>query len=186
MSNKKSGSSFDVERARELSRKLSPGPAPSLPKAEKPAPGYIRFSSGTLGKAAAPAKSAPEPEQQLTPAEQFGPALWNRMLDQCLSAAGAELAFVVDEDGLVVAWRGGPDASFSEGIGARLVIAFEQAVQMADVGSTSQSIAIEFGDRWLTGIRIHRGDNPILTVGVLAPAVVTREVRRAMEKVLQH
>ncbi len=185
MSSKKSGSSFDVERARELSRRLSPGPAPSLPKTEKPAAGYIRFSSAALGKASALAKAAPD-SGQLTPVEQFGPALWNRMLDQCLKATGAELAFVVDEDGLVVAWRGGPDASFSEGIGARLVIAFEQAVQMADVGSTSQSIAIEFGDRWLTGIRIHRGDHHILTVGILAPAVVTRDMRRVMEKVLQH
>lgn len=179
MSNKKSGSSFDLERARELSKKLSPAPVPS--PAEKPATpgGYVRFSPTSAVKAApAPEKPAPQ--------EQFGPALWNRMLDQCLKSAAAELAFVVDEDGLVVAWRGAADSSISEGIGARLVIAFEQAAQMTDVGSTSQSIAIEFGDRWLTGIRIRRKDNHVFTVGVLSPSVVTREVRRAMEKLIQH
>lgn len=182
MSNKKSGSSFDLSRARELSEKLAPNRSAAPPKAVPKEGGYIRFSAGSFQSFQ---KNASEPAPP-TPREQFGPGLWNRMLDQCLAAAGAELAFVVDEDGLVVASRGVSDPSVSEGIGARLVVAFEQAAQMAEVGATSQSIAIEFGERWLTGIRMRRGEAHVFTVGVLGPVVVTRETRRAMERILAY
>lgn len=176
MSNKPSGSSSDLERARRASRRLA-GLDPS--SGDRDSAGYVRFTAERF--ALAPREAAPR-----EPPPLFGPALWNSMLDECLSASGegAEVAFVTDDNGLVVAVRGEMDPTLIQGIGARLVIAFEQASQMAEMGSASRSLAIEFGERWLTGIRIRRGEGQVFTVGVLGKSVVTRETRRAMERML--
>lgn len=175
MSNRQSGSSSDdLERARRASRRLA---GQSQAGADKDGEGYVRFSAEAF--VAAPKEVARRPE-----APQFGPALWNSMLDECLAATGAEVAFVTDENALVVAVRGDMDMSLVQGIGARLVIAFEQASQMSESGSVSQSLAIELGERWLTGLRIRRGEGQLFTVGVLGNNVVTRETRRMMERML--
>lgn len=161
------GSSDDLELARRISRRLrgqavSPG---------RGSPGYIRFSAAGFVSRAEPASS-------------FGPAVWNEMLDRCNRESSSELAFVMDSQGLVVASRGTMDESLVEGIGARLLIAFEQADQMSELGAASQSIAIEIGRRWLTGFRIRRGEERVFTVGVLGPRVVSRDTREALEEML--
>jgi len=160
-------SSDDLDLARRISRRLrgdASGPA-------RPSPGYIRFSAA--GFAA-----------RVEPASPFGPAIWNEMLDRCNRESSAELAFVMDAQGLVVASRGAMDPALVEGIGARLVIAFEQADGMAELGAATQSISIEIGRRWLTGFRVRRGEDHTFTVGVLGPRVVSRDTREAMEHML--
>lgn len=174
MSSNKNGSSSDLEMARRAARRLA---GTTREGAETDGQGYVRFSASSFETAA---REISRP----APPDRFGPALWNDMLDECLAAAHAELAFVTDDNGLVVASRGEMDTALVQGIGARLIIAFEQAAQMAEMGTTSQSLAIEFGERWLTGLRIKRGDSQVFTIGVLGRSVVTRETRRTLEKML--
>lgn len=159
-------SSDDLDLARRISRRLRGLAAPA-----GRTPGYIRFSAA--GFAA-----------RVEPNNVFGPAVWNEMLDRCNRESSAELSFVMDGQGLVVASRGEMDPSLVEGIGARLIIAFEQADQMAELGATSQSIAIEIGKRWLTGFRVRRGEDRVFTVGVLGPRVVSRDTREALDQML--
>jgi hypothetical protein len=168
MTDRSSSSSDDLERARRATRRLRGDGAP----AGRPQAGYIRFSAVGL---------IPPPAT----ASVFGPALWNEMLDRCVRDAGAEVAFVTDAQGLVVASRGSMDPALIEGIGARLLIAFEQADQMGELGAATGSIGIEIGKRWLTGFRVRRGENRVFTVGALAPAVVPRETREAIEQMLE-
>lgn len=169
----RSASSSDLENARRISQRLR---GPRAPEAVPPpnAPGYIRFSAAMFvgGVPAAP------------PLERFGPAVWDALLEQASAAAGAELAFVIDAQGLVIASHGDVDPALVQGIGARLEIAFEQADQMSEMGEAPQSIAIEFRDKWLTGIRIRRGEGQTFTVGVLGPNPAGREARLAMEPIL--
>ena len=161
-------SSDDLDLARRISRRLRGQAAPPGPTR---APGYIRFSAA--GFAARIEQSSP-----------FGPAVWNEMLDRCNRESSSELAFVMDGQGLVVASRGDMDPALVEGIGARLLIAFEQADQMNELGAEPQSIAIEIGRRWLTGFRVRRGEGRTMTVGVLGPRVVSRDTRDALEQML--
>jgi hypothetical protein len=161
-------SSDDLDLARRISRRLRGHGGPG---GVTRAPGYIRFTSAGFA-------------QRIEPASPFGPAIWNEMLDRVNRESSSELAFVMDVQGLVVASRGTMDASLVEGIGARLLIAFEQADQMAELGASTSSIAIEIGRRWLTGFRVKRGDDKLFTVGVLGPRVVARDTREALEQMM--
>lgn len=161
-------SSDDLDLARRISRRLRGQAAPAGPGRASPA--YIRFSAAGFART----------EQQ----SPFGPAVWNDMLDRCNRESSSELAFVMDAQGLVVASRGDLDPALVEGIGARLLIAFEQADQMDELGAAPQSIAIEIGRRWLTGFRVRRGEGRTMTVGVLGPRVVSRDTRDALEQML--
>jgi hypothetical protein len=165
-SDRSASSSDDLELARRISRRLRGEPvAPGA----RPAPSYIRFSAAGFA-------------EPIEPASPFGPAAWNEALDRCNRESSSELAFVMDGHGLVVASRGNMDPSLIEGIGARLLIAFEQGDMMASLGDKPQSIAIEIGKRWLTGFRIRKGDERTFTVGVLGPNPVSRETREALEQ----
>jgi hypothetical protein len=165
MDDRSASSSDDLDLARRISKRLRQGPS-----APTPAPGYIRFSAAALVGA------PPRPE--------FGPAPWNDMLDRAAADSAAEVAFVVDAQGLVVACRGSMDPALVEGIGARLLVAFEQAEQMAEPGARTGSIAIELGHRWLTGFQVRRGEASF-TVGVLGPAVVPRAARGELARMLE-
>ncbi|MFT3774995.1 MAG: hypothetical protein QM820_57335 [Minicystis sp.] len=160
-------SSDDLDLARRISRRLrgqAAGPG-------VPGPAYIRFSAAAF-------------TSRIETASPFGPAVWNEMLDRCNRESSAELSFVMDAQGLVVASRGSLDPALVEGIGARLLIAFEQADQMAELGAATQSIAIEIGRRWLTGFRVRRGEDRSFTVGVLGPRVVSRDTREALDQMM--
>lgn len=162
-------SSDDLEQARQASQRLrGSGGAPAPARG---ATGYIRFSAASF--VSSPALANP-----------FGPTVWNEMLDRAMGETRAELCFVTDAQGLVVASRGSMDPALIEGIGARLLIAFEQADQMTEPRSVSSSIAIEIGHRWLTGFRVRREEDRIFTVGVLGPEVVPRDLRGALEAML--
>lgn len=159
--------SSDIDIARNISRRLSgqsgkPQASASL--------GYIRFQASRF---------VPQSPQQ--PAALFGPAIWNEMLALCVEQAHAELAFVVDDQGLVIASHGSEEASLIEGIGARLLIAFEQTDQMSALGDRAESIAIQMGRRWLTGLRMRIDESRPVILGVLGPEVVSQETRERLE-----
>lgn len=164
-------SSDDIEQARRISRRLR-GQSGGVTQPSNTL-GYIRFSARPF--------LAAQPKEMAT---TFGPAVWNEMLDLCMDRASAELAFVVDNQGLIIGSRGDHEPSLIEGIGARLLIAFEQTDQMSALGEPSESIAIQMGRRWLTGLRLRRGEAKPVIVGVLGPEVLSQETRDVIERML--
>jgi hypothetical protein len=138
-------------------------------------PAYIAFRAPPA--VAKPVMSAPLPV--LTPwvgADELGDSSgWASVLDWCSTALDADSAFVMDEQGLVVASCGVLDTDAAQGIGARLVLAFEQADRM-DAAADSQSIAIELGGSWLSGLRVPMAEQR-LTVGIVASRALGGEVR---------
>lgn len=168
----RSGRSFnDIELARDISQRLSgrsgkPQTSASL--------GYIRFSAARFTSQDAQAATS-----------SFGPALWNEMLRACVESTRAELAFVVDDQGLIIASHGDAEPALIEGIGARLLIAFEHTDQMSALGEPSESIAIQMGQRWLTGLRTRLDENKLVVLGVLGPEVISQEARETIERFLQ-
>lgn len=168
----RSGRSFDdIELARSISQRLSgrsgkPQTSASL--------GYIRFSASRLVS-----------QQGQTAGSAFGPAIWNEMLRYCVESTRAELAFVVDDQGLIIASHGDAEPSLIEGIGARLLIAFEQTDQMGALGEPSESMTIQMGQRWLMGLRMRLDENRLVVLGVLGPEVISEETREALERFLE-
>lgn len=167
----RSASSSDLDLARAITRRLAPAAA-----SPAPTPGttgnYVRFrAGGSPPVAAAPPVLAPPPEAIA------GSGGWPRLLDWACAAAGAEAAFLTDTRGLVIACRGEVTDDDAQSIGARIVIAFAHADQMD--GHGSRSIAIELERRWLTGLRVPFGDEPLI-VGLLASGPITDGLRAAI------
>jgi hypothetical protein len=198
MSDVRSGSSSDLNLARELSRRLVVERAPVAPAPARPAPrGYVAFPSRGAVPAAVrvpmPVVAAPpsEPEPRALPeppvvSVEEGSACWDRLLDWCLDAFGAEAAFIMDSYGLVVATRGRMTADTVQGVGARLMVTLQHAEQMAVEApdGTSRAVAVELAAGWLNGMRVTlgRGDEAlVLTVGVASRAPFRRDERLAVE-----
>lgn len=161
--------SSDLNRARELSRKLSavepsaPQAAPVLPSPPlrfaaaqvkgvpppAPAPAVAANGQASNGQAAngaatpAPLRMPPPP----TNTTFEGRTTW------CRDALQAEAVFLLDERGLLVASSGAVQSGEAEGIGARLVFTFEQTDAMKRGTDRTRSISIEFGNGFLTGWR---------------------------------
>ncbi len=171
----RSAPSSDLELARKVSQRLrQPRTAGRGPKAE-PSPRYVQFDARQF----VPAThwvSGPR-------AQRFGAEIWNELLDGCLSAADAEAAFVMDGQGLVVATRGNISADDAEAIGARLMVALDQAAEIGNRGG-SYSVAIEFDGSWLTGLRLHLHDAKSLTVGLVAHGPLSRDTREVIENLM--
>ncbi|MEZ4226220.1 MAG: roadblock/LC7 domain-containing protein [Polyangiaceae bacterium] len=164
----------DLELAREVSRRLRSPRVGAAPRSE-PSPRYVPFDARRF---------VPATHWVAAPrGHRFGAELWNELLDGCLSAANAEAAFVMDGQGLVVATRGTMQADDAEAIGARLMVALDQAEEIG--GATgSYSVAIEFGGAWLTGLRLQLKDERSLTVGLVARAPLARESRDVIENLM--
>ena len=164
------GSFDDLERARSISRRLR-GQATFGQGGS--GSGYIRFSS-----------SAFVADSTNVARNRFGPAIFNEMLAWCVEQTDAELAFIVDMQGLIVTSIGGLDPALIEGIGARLLVAFDQADAITGIGEAPGSISIELGRRFLTGLRIRRGEGHTFIVGVLASQPVPAETREALPRLI--
>jgi hypothetical protein len=158
-------SSFDLNRARELSRKLTlvepaaPQAAPALPTPPLrftatqvkgvPPPPVAAPAAVANGGAAAAAPAAPPLRMPPPPTTTTfeGRTTW------CRDALSADAVFLLDERGLLVASAGTVQSGEAEGIGARLVFTFEQTDAMKRGTDRTRSITIEFGNSFLTGWR---------------------------------
>lgn len=175
--------SSDLNRARELSRRLTQ----SEPSAPPPAPARSappRFTASKVPGVPAPVTAAPASGAAAAPAPAVDPraptpwpgrvpplpaaATFEARTNWCREALGADAIFLLDERGLLVAASGGMTPSESEGIGARLVFSFEQADAMRRGADRTRSIAVEFGNSCLTGWRFPI-DGVTLTLGVVTP-----------------
>ncbi len=184
MSRDRAASSSDVERARELSRKLGPTLTPAVePASSAPSP-YIRFDAARFaGSVVAPAGAAPARSAVVIPA--LPPSEdWASLLAWVRLACSALEVFLIDGRGLLVASSGDISKERAESMGARLVLAFEQADRMEESASQSRSIVIDFGDVVLTGIRIPLPEGGTLVVGIAGKELPQNEARAEVERVL--
>lgn len=180
-------SSDDLERARLLSRRLRGVGAPGIPAAE---PGYVSFAPRSAAPpAAAPRATRPTPtpapprpstvplmtrrEPLNAPSAGFGPDGWNKLLDACVVTTGAEAALLMDPHGLIIASRGPAAGDELEVVGARLMVAFEQADRIDGQRSTL-SISVELPRGTVHGLRLERPDGA-LTLGLIVPGGLSAE-----------
>ncbi|GEM_PF-3754813 len=99
--------------------------------------------------------------------EEFGPALWNRILDYCRDTAKADAAFVMDAQGLAIAISGQISPDEVENAGTRLMISFEHAGRI-DRDGGAESIVFQFEKKTLTGLLFQPGEDQSFTVGILS------------------
>ncbi len=184
-------SSDDLEQARALSRRLQGGAPRGAPAAE---PGYVSFArtpppvpavppvppvvgpgvrpaTAHVSRPSGPLMSRREPLK--APNVGFGPDAWNALLDASVATVAADTALLMDPAGLIIASRGrGGDEL--EAVGARLMVAFEQADRIDGERSTL-SMSIELHRGTLHGVRLAQADGSFLTLGLLIPAGLTGE-----------
>ncbi|MDH5672643.1 MAG: hypothetical protein OEZ06_10870 [Myxococcales bacterium] len=210
MSNGPPDNSYDLREASTLSARLrratsesGAAPADGPPDAGK---AYVRFSAAGLAPATAPAAApaeaavtaeapklgvhngtASEPQEQggafLWEEAMRGPSGWAYLLERVRSKFELRAAFVVDPQGLLVACKGSLPGEGAESAGARLAIAFEHADRIAPEGSLSQSLAIELGGTWLTGLRVTVVEVPRLVVGLYGETPLSKSALHTLSKI---
>ncbi len=172
--------SSDLDRARALSRQLrgkrtTVSDSPHSTAAHAPPSEQAAFS-GYLSDDGVPVTEASVREDS-NPAANFstdtlGSRLWNDILGECIELAGdagAVAAFAVDMQGLAIAQVGEVAAGEIEATGSRLVIAIEQAARMESFAQQRpQSIQIDFGASWLTGIPVAGTNDMEIIVGIVS------------------
>jgi hypothetical protein len=191
MSNDRSEHSYDLSGAHAITERLR-SRRKRLGTQRPPAPasdGFVRFSLGRINYGAPPEdpnrvggqEQADIVEGIPWSPEMMGSEGWARMLDWCLKALEAEGAFIVDDRGLMIGSRGAMNVQTMEEVGARLLIAFEQADLMCGDKGMSQSMSIEMTEGWLVGMRIPLSGSEKLTFGVVTWRPLSRAARRKIE-----
>ncbi len=179
MSHDRSASSSDLDFARRIAQRLAAhardGRGAQPPSRE--AGGYIRFSA----RAFQPAAATSQPDD--LPWEAFGVESWHHVLDRCIDLTGADAAFVLDDHGLVIATRAEVSAETAQQLGARLQAMLDQAEQMAGAEGARGTVSMEYGERYLSGLRADRGGVAFI-LGLIAADPVRREARAMLERIL--
>lgn len=169
MSNQNAASS-DLAKAQELSHRLrgeggnTPAPRPVSAGA------YVRLR---------PQVPSIKPVPEIPPGSGLGEGTWGILLTWCLEVTKSEAAFVMEDQGLVVASQGNLPAEQLDHAGARLVIAMEQTAAMDALGPIGGVMTIAIAEKWLTALRIplDAGANLILAViGDTPPPEFVRKV----------
>lgn len=112
-----------------------------------------------------------KPDIHRTPG--FGESEWERLLDQSKLMADAKTVFLMDSRGLIIACRGESVLDEVEGLGIRLLLAFEQIDFVKLGGETAHSMTVGFGDSWVTGLRLEHAQTQLM-VGIIGPYPVLR------------
>lgn len=161
----------DLERAREISRRLKGGPDPGVVATGSR---FVTFRAARVGSVPA----------AMAPFEQEGPSTgrvpWDRFLSWTRLLTRAEAAFALDGHGLVIAVHGTLQMEELERIGARLLAALEQARKIDVTEPSMLSVNIALGDRWLSGLSVVGADGSRAVLGLLGPIVSSAEVRSAL------
>ena len=188
--------SSDLDRARELARRLREGGP--IAAAGAPTVPFVRFGFTPAAAGAAPALlpavavAAPATavatvavpvEVAHSPLDELvapGPAgasdsasvparSWSEVLDRCLVHAHASAAMVVDATGLRIASAGdweGRSAEQVEALGARLQVSVEQS---RNIEEPCHVVAMGLSQGWLSGMRVETGAGP-MALGFFAVA----------------
>lgn len=186
-------SSSDLELARSISRHLSEPPAgvpatghASVGAVEPPDPSrFLRFRR--VAGAAAPSEPArtvnsispPKVADLGIDEETLAP-----LLEQALSAAGADAAFVTDPRGVVVASVGAFAEDAAGPFGARLAVALERAREITGTAAEETSVVVEAAGRAFTAFTVSTPDGTLLTIAFLGASPTPRPIREALGRVL--
>ncbi len=164
-------SSFDLEHARELSRTLRTlGGADEKPlDTEASGVSYVRFPAPTP-EAGAPAPAADRPPAA-PPSE---PLALPRDISSCEDLLGwflesykTETAFIVDNQGFVIAHQGAVPPDGLDGIGAEVYMAFEQLARVDSTVGRLIWIDLEFSRRRIAALHVPVSDgDPMLFVWI--------------------
>lgn len=142
----------DLETARRLSQSLA---KPYNSDGEPGVPALARAPRFSARGAAEQRRKLVERKAAQTQGErEYGPAAWNSLLDACVAAVGAEAAFALSANGLLVALRGQGSAAELEPLGAQLLAMMDQAERIEQRQEGPASVAIRLGQRWLAGVRL--------------------------------
>lgn len=145
-------SSSDLERARALAHRLRPD---ALRSATAPRGAAAR---GPAAPVAAPVAAPAAPPV----AAPVGGSAWQARLEACRAAVSALGLLLMDASGLAVGaageWTAWPPAEL-EGLGARVMVALEQAERLEGPWERSRSVAFLIGGRALAGLRLGSGDD---------------------------
>ena len=176
MPSSRDASSSDLNRAREISRRLSqlePGAPPQRDASARFSASQVTGIPTPPPMPAAAAPAAGADPRAATPLPARVPPLpaattFEARTAWCREALGAESVFLLDERGLLVASAGSVAATEAEGVGARVVFTFEQADAMRRGSDRTRSICVEFGSGFLTAWRFP-AEGVVLTVCVVTP-----------------
>ena len=180
-------SSSDLDLAREISRRLTGAPfSRARASAPEPTPRVgvaAPDPSGFVSLRRNDPVPAPVPTPTPTP-RVFGAGGWENLLEWTLAATGSEAAFLMDPHGLVVACRGPLPAGQAERLGARLMVALDQARRMAPTEEEDISVTVQFGEVFLTGFAAPLSDGILLTAGLVSRKPVEPSARGAVARAL--
>ncbi len=171
----KDSCSEDIALARRLSQRLTGA------RVDAPAPApYTRFAPP---KPSTPAPPPPPPTFRVPRSVDVGQEGWNKLLRDVQAFASAAVVFAIDASGLMVA-ASPPSTPREEleGMGSRLLVALEHADRMT--GRASRSLAIDLGDRVLTGIRVRAADGVTVTLALLTRGPLPDTVRTGLYPLL--
>ena len=189
----------DIERARELSRRLAgPQAAAGAAVAAAPIARYVQFGmpisamppSEPSAEAvapepvAAPAELVPShPTRTVAPAvaepvaaapapivEPAGFESLEGMLEWCRCQLDAESAFVVDTQGFVITVDGRAAEDHFEGLGAGLSVSIERLMELDHAAGQLKWVDLEYSGRRIVAIRTHVPDHGAMVLGFIAPA----------------
>lgn len=177
--NDRGANSSDLEIARQLSRKLTGAPVGDAPPV---APNrYTRFSASRLSPSPQPSADAlAGTADSASPPRDF--QNWQEFLQWVIDEGFAMGGFVMDSEGFAIAANGTIDDEQAQGMGVSLMMVFNEADEPDHPGTDADSIAIEYSQFTLTGIRISSSGNYLFTLGLLAAEYLPPGVRNLLRR----
>jgi len=160
------GVSSDIEAARNVSRRLTG----LTPTGSPDDGGYITFAG--IGGAVIPTSDSLDEEVSVDQDFQT----WDGFLDWTLGVSHSSAVFAVDPQGFVLGARGAVSEDGFEGTGAELSYIVGQAQAMSRQPEELQSVALDFGDRRLVGLRVRMSDSQDFLLGFVEPQRLTNAV----------
>lgn len=173
----------DIEKARQISQKLRPNSQPisQVPKQQN----YLSFQAAKLVFGQAGSASSYNPLVYNPPIRSQCPDnYWNNLLLWYLENSKGSSAFIIDQEGFVVAYQGQLSAKDIEEIGARLVAVFHQANKFQINGEELSTLRLEYPNNWVTSLLINLNENVTLLVGLISSAVENKEILSAIKNAI--
>lgn len=187
----RSGSLYNLSKAKELSKRLREAEVVTDRPDHEPRPVYTKFS---FNRAAPPPPAAARQQPPAEAAEQPLPEVpeggfedLSVMLRWCREATGAEVCFVVDEQGFVLEHSGHWTYEEMEDFGSQLTVILTRADGTETAGK-SRSITLSYEDLFLMGMQvaINRETEWLTIVTITREAVAHSRSVQIMEVIRKH
>ena len=110
---------------------------------------------------------------------------WDAFLIWCLDISDAETGFIVNPQGFVIASWGKPPEKGYDGLGAEVAFALDQNARIDPNRGRLKAMYLDFGDVWITGIRLELADSSFV-LGLLGSAPLVTATRRLVEQTAEN